>query len=255
MDESSEWVKVGLAGEDGEVDVVAEAAEALAEHGVETQRHGYDLHVEAFDLVLSPRGIGIEEITDGGVRTVTIVRVSHPLLIPSGLFEYQHSVGEDARSALRSGFAQWAQIDLPVLCDLTRDKPEHCSMMEMTFPEEEGGQVRRLLFGPTAQMAQLPPPGDADQDEHPFCPCCLTTNCLEAFLPLIKSSETLGVRLYALRDANGEAGADCRVNGEDFPEGIAALRAYAETWPARGIEFRKQYVMFLTRLGTWCSRA
>ncbi len=33
------------------------------------------------------------------------------------------------------------------------------------------------------------------------------------------------------------------MNGEDFEPGKAALRKYAATWPDRGVEFRKQYVV------------
>jgi hypothetical protein len=37
--------------------------------------------------------------------------------------------------------------------------------------------------------------------------------------------------------------ADCRVNGEDWLAGADALRAYVATWPDRGLETRKQYVL------------
>ena len=48
------------------------------------------------------------------------------------------------------------------------------------------------------------------------------------------------------RDQDGTAGADCRINGEDYEPGMAALRAYVATWPGRGFEFRKQYVFIHT---------
>jgi len=46
-----------------------------------------------------------------------------------------------------------------------------------------------------------------------------------------------------MRDQDGAAAADCRVNGEDWKEGERALRAYVEKWPQRGFEARKQYVI------------
>ena len=45
----------------------------------------------------------------------------------------------------------------------------------------------------------------------------------------------------------GRIEADCRVNGVDRPEGAAALVRYAQTWPDRGFEYRKQYVCIQTR--------
>jgi|EndMetStandDraft_7_1072992.scaffolds.fasta_scaffold117988_1 hypothetical protein len=247
MENLEEWVKLAVAGEEAEIDVVAEAAAMFAEHGVPTQRHGHDLYVEKLGLVLSPRGLSVADAGNGGVRTVTVVHATHPTVFPDSLFEFQHAVGDDAREALRSGFSQWARIDLTVLCDAVRDTPETCSMMEMTFPStEEGAELeRRLILGPIAQMAQHP--AGEDEDEHPFCPCCLTTNCFQAFEPLFKATDTLGVRLFAMRDADGQTSADCRVNGHEFEPGAAALRAYAESWPGRGFEFRKQYVLYQTR--------
>jgi len=49
--------------------------------------------------------------------------------------------------------------------------------------------------------------------------------------------------LFAMRNSQGHAEADCRVNGEEFEPGKLALRKYVETWPEAGIEFRKQYVV------------
>jgi uncharacterized protein DUF6348 len=216
--------------------------------GIASERRGHDLHLAAFDLLLSPRGLDLQQTESGGIRTSTIVHVSHPVLIPDGLYEFQHAVGEDVVTSLRSGFSQWGQLDLPVLCDVTREAPEDCSTLEMTFPDEGGGQhKRRVLLGPTGHMVRPPERNEEEEDdEHPFCPCCLTTNCLEAFAPLLKAKETLGLRLFAARSTEGEISADCRVNGEEFAPGIAALIAYAESWPERGFEFRKQYVVFQT---------
>jgi hypothetical protein len=52
-----------------------------------------------------------------------------------------------------------------------------------------------------------------------------------------------GVRLFAMRGADGAAEADCRLNGEDWEAGKAALIKYVESWPDLGVEFRKQYVI------------
>jgi hypothetical protein len=114
--------------------------------------------------------------------------------------------------------------------------------MEMTFPPKDGKpeRVRRAVLGPVTHMSQTPP--DA-AEEHPFCPCCLLTNCFDAFEDLITADAFYGLRLFALRDGDGKPGADCRINGEDWEKGAEALRAYARTWSALGYEFRKQYVV------------
>ena len=51
------------------------------------------------------------------------------------------------------------------------------------------------------------------------------------------------IRLFAAREADGTVQADCRINGEDFEVGRKALRQYVLTWPPRGFEYRKQYVI------------
>lgn len=251
MDINETWVEVTISvGDDkSTIDIVNEAAAALADLGIGGERRGHDIYLQGAGLLLSPRGLDIQQTESGNIRTSTIVQVSHPVLIPDGLYEFQHAVGEDVVSSLRSGFSQWAQLDLPVLCDVAREAPEDCSTLEMTFPDEgEGEHKRRVLLGPTGHMVRPSQESEegAEDEEHPFCPCCLTTNCLEAFAPLLKMKETLGLRLFAARSAEGETSADCRVNGEEFAPGIAALRAYAENWPERGFEFRKQYVVFQT---------
>jgi hypothetical protein len=97
-----------------------------------------------------------------------------------------------------------------------------------------------VLFGPVAHQAAREA---TEEEEHPFCPCCLFTNTWDAYKPQIESDGVYGLRLYAARDTQGEVQADCRVNGQDWPAGAEALRAYVAQWPDRGFEFRKQYVV------------
>ncbi|WZB63440.1 hypothetical protein WJ970_11385 [Achromobacter xylosoxidans] len=74
-----------------------------------------------------------------------------------------------------------------------------------------------MVLGPVAHYAESPAP--AQDEEHPFCPCCLFTNSLDAFHGILRDGGYAAIRLYAARDANGEISADCRVNGEDYPTG------------------------------------
>jgi hypothetical protein len=70
-----------------------------------------------------------------------------------------------------------------------------------------------------------------------------------AFQALLETDDFYGIRFYAMRDADGNPQADCRVNGEDWEPGAAALREYVAKWPERGFEFRKQYVVLQTVAG------
>jgi hypothetical protein len=143
------------------------------------------------------------------------------------------------------------QVDLPVLLEALRDKPEKCMAMMMEFPAsaDKGARSRRAVLGPAAHFRQRQPEKSEWRDEsgekkqHDFCPCCLLTNSIDAFKPMLESDGFYAIRFYAARDGDGQPQADCRVNGEDFEAGKQALLKYVEKWPAAGVEFRKQYVV------------
>jgi hypothetical protein len=131
-------------------------------------------------------------------------------------------------------------------------------MPEMAFPAKDGApaRVRRAILGPVMHYMASPSahiegssaPANAlaqedAGDAHAFCPCCLLTKSFEAFRELIVGDGFHGLRLYAMRGAEGTAQADCRVNGDDWEKGAQALREYVKTWPDAGFEFRKQYVV------------
>jgi len=229
------------------------------------QARGFAVHVEKTWLVhedsgfiLLPQLVQLQPLENGGVQTVTTIQTNHPGMAPDGLFEYQHSTGDCIADSIRKGFDQWAQADFPPLMDALRPKPDVCPMFEMTFPAKDGvsARVRRAILGPIMHYMASPAPdpegnsrtagalGQEDaSDAHPFCPCCLLTKSFEAFRELVMSDGFYGLRLYAMRDAEGIAQADCRVNGDDWEKGAQALRDYVKTWPEAGLEFRKQYVV------------
>jgi hypothetical protein len=102
-----------------------------------------------------------------------------------------------------------------------------------------------VVHGPTARWVA---DADAQPDDpgHPFCPCCMLQETFEALQPVLLDDAPHGVRLFAMRHADGSVDADCRVDGDDFPAGVEALRDYAASWPGRGAEFRKQYLVMRT---------
>lgn len=195
---------------------------------------GIELRVEHLQTV---------ELLHDNVRTSTRIVASHATSFPHGLPEFQHSVSKTVDNALFDGFVNWSRMDLITLEDCLRDKPDNCTFMEMDVPAAGGEQhiPRRVVFGPTGHFvsakAETP-------EEHPFCPCCLFTQNFEAFRSLMQEGDTLGIRLFASRDDKGDVSADCRINGEDFTDGMEHLKAYARSWPKTpGVEFRKQYVV------------
>jgi hypothetical protein len=229
------------------VNLVSLAAEVFKKLGYSVANEKTWLRHTDSGFQILPQLVGIQPLDQGGVRSLTTMQTNHPSLIPDGIFEFQHSAGDNIAESISKGFDQWVQTDFVSLLDALRPTVERCTALEMAFPakDDKPARVRRAVLGPVAHFMQEPP-GKAEEsapEEHPFCPCCLLTKTFEAFRDLIEADRFYGLRLFASRDTDGTPAADCRVNGEDWEEGAQALREYAKTWPAASYEFRKQYVV------------
>jgi hypothetical protein len=194
-------------------------------------------------FLIQPGLVSFKPLQERGVQTVTTVEVSNPAGIPSAVFEFQHSTGDTVQESIGKGFEQWMQADLPVFMDALREKPRQCTYLEI----EPGARSsflsgkRRVVLGPVSHLVARP--AENKEEEHPFCPCCLFTNSGDIWKDKISDSAFYGIRLFAMRDSDGSTSADCRVNGLDWDIGTAALTQYARSWPDRGVEFRKQYIV------------
>lgn len=234
-------------------DLAALAVAALRHRGHKAARKGNWLEDSETGWMLMPQIVDFQPMEGGGARTVTTIETNHSRFAPQGLFEFQHSAGDDLESAIFQGFDQWVQTDFVALQEATRQQPASCMALEMSFPAQDGRpeRMRRVILGPVMHYAEhgVPEPeacgtgAEEDAEEHPFCPCCLFTRSMEAFREFLEGDNFVALRLYAARDENQQAQADCRVNGEDFERGAEALRHYVDTWPPLGFEFRKQYVL------------
>lgn len=224
-----------------EADLIRLFAEGMEARGYAVARHesrlehpesGIEIHPHALEPIPYPPS----------VRTIVVVAVHHPRFPSAGIVEFQHAVHDTEIEAIRRGIDQWLQMDFIVLLDSLRDRPERCQMLQWDWPDDPSRKSRRALLGPIGHMIQYPErvPKDAD---HPYCPCCLLTNSLRAFLTHLQTDALYGIRLLASRDDDGFTEADCRINGAEWEAGKEALRAYAKTWPPAGIEMRKQYVV------------
>ncbi len=240
-----------------EVDIVRSAEQALNKHGHAVDSHGTWLQLRDSDLVIQPLLAQAVPLDTGGIRTVTTIEVSHSEQILKGIFEYQHSTGDNLEDSITKGFEQWVQLDLVPLLDALMSEPKSCMTWHLSFPAKDGkpARVRRAVLGPVAHLMANPPAqraephtaggtdNDDTSDDHPFCPCCLLTNSFMAFKELFEGDDFVGIRLFALRNAQLEPEADCRVNGQDWEAGAKAIADYVRTWPDAGFEFRKQYVV------------
>jgi len=194
-------------------------------------------------IYIHPEILSFQPLDPDGVRTLTSIAICIEKYAPQGLFEFQHSAGDDTCDSLAKGFEGWVDLDLPVLLDAVMDDLVSCTAMDMQLPELDR-KTRRALLGPVSHYASR---GIEGEENHPFCSCCLLTNTFEAFQDHLKKDEFFGIRLLALRDENGEVSADCRINGIDWELGKQQLINYGQTWPARGFEMRKQYVVMYTK--------
>ncbi|MCE9577537.1 MAG: DUF6348 family protein [Deltaproteobacteria bacterium] len=189
-------------------------------------------------LVLAPQVVMVQPLDQRqGARIASTIEVTHPAHFTPGLFEWQHAVSDSTAKAIEEGFAQWAQCDLPALRNALRSDALDLTHLQYTSTD---GAPRRIVLGP---VYGLVPDDAADSDHEPGCPCCMFTHSFAVFRALLDRTETYGIRLFAMRGPDGEIGADCRVNGADFPRGAEALRAYARSWPGVGLQTRKQYVI------------
>lgn len=223
-----------------DADLLSSLAEALSAAGHPIVRRKSWIEVKR-DFTIVPQVIAVHPLEDGGVRTSSTLQVAHTTLVPGGVFEYQYSTGDDIKSAFRKGFEAWVASDLPVFLDALLEKPDQCMTMQKSSgaPSSPDGD-RRVIFGPPEHVVSYSNlPG---KESHDFCPCCLFTNTHEAFKEILAGTSFHGIRLFAVRNADGSLEADCRVDGREWQAGKEALLQYAGTWPDRGFEYRKQYV-------------
>lgn len=194
-----------------------------------------------------------QESHEGLLQVAATIQIHHKELFPNGIFEYQYGEFCDGLAkAIKSAFKSWVILDWETLVDAAN--PENAKNMnqivEMTF-DNKPPVKRHLFFGnviayPNISEEEAKKKGiDAEQYVDEFCPCCLFTKSIESFSKQMNNTgKNYAIRLFALKDVNGDLRADCRINGEEYPEAEGNLKKYAETWKKCDIiKFRKQYVI------------
>ena len=234
-----------------EIDLVPMVAKAMSDAGFAIEREEWFLRHPDSGFAIVPRIVSLQFTDPGTYSTVTTIQVNHPRLWPGGVFEYQHASAGDLSQALAQGIEWWLRGDLPALLDALRDELQDCTSLRIELPatEQRPAQTRRVVLGPVGHVFYRPPDciePAPEPEAHPFCPCCMLTNSWAAFRDFVEGVDTFAVRLFAMRDADGNAQADCRVNGEDYPNGAETLTTYVDKWPPGGFEVRRQYAVIHT---------
>jgi hypothetical protein len=78
--------------------------------------------------------------------------------------------------------------------------PRECAFLNFILPAGvvEGERIRRVVvLGPAARSGTRLALQD---EEHPFCPCCLLTQNLRAYKSITESTHPYGIRFYVMRD-------------------------------------------------------
>ncbi|BBM45643.1 DUF6348 family protein [Leptotrichia trevisanii] len=180
------------------------------------------------------------------------IQIHHKEIFPNGIFEYVYpqQKAENAIDGLFELFETWVDLDWLTLCDCLKfEKSEYMSMR--IDLDKEKIKSKHVFYGPVLSypnfdVEEAKSKGiDIDPYIDEFCPCCLFTNSMEAFDEQIKdTSQNYAIRLFAMKNPDGEIDADCRINGEEYPQAEKYLKNYTKTWKKCDImKFRKQYVI------------
>lgn len=216
------------------------------------------------DMVLLPSGLRLQaallethdlealRVAEGRVATATRIVAYNDTCFPAGLPELQHATGTDAAQAIAAGFATWAKTALVTLEDVVRfglgAGVRDSTLLAISYPGPHAGDATayQAILGPIVQVGadgRQASGAGLDMDEDELCPACMTTRIQDALCERLSPAGCSGIGLVAVRDAEGALAAECRINGERFEPGVARLLAYAQSWPARGFEYRQQYVV------------
>lgn len=207
------------------------------------------IYVKDNGYYLFPLLIALSHDEDNGFKISATIQIHHKEIFPEGIFEYVYPQKQatDLTDGLFDLFKTWVDLDWETLADCLNLKNSKYMSVEIELKDV----VKHIFYGsvlsyPNVDAEKLKAKGiDPDPYIDEFCPCCLFTNSMEAFDDQIKDTEkNYAVRLFAMKNANGEIKADCRINGEEYPQAEEYLKKYASTWKDCDIiKFRKQYVI------------
>lgn len=232
-------------------DLASSFSLALDAAGIRHQREPQHLSL-ANGLLIKLQAHESQQINPQKWRISVRIQVRHPSTFVNILGDYQHALGANEAAALVEAWQQWLTQDYPVLDDLTKTQPESCTLIDLSTQADSAvtqtsNLKRQVLLGPVAHLKSKE---TEIVEEHPFCPCCLFTASLQSLHELLQESTCYGIRFFVARDASGKISLDCRVNGEPFAAAQPLLEEYAASWPDRGLEFRKQFIVIRSWDGT-----
>ncbi len=186
------------------------------------------------------------------LKIYATIQIHHKEIFPDGIFEYIYPQKEtnNAIQGLFELFQTWVDLDWETLQDVFNFEKSKYMSMRMDLNKEKT-RARHIFYGPVLSYPNFDMEDakfkgiDIDPYIDEFCPCCLFTNSMEAFDNQIKdTTKNYAIRLFAMKNPNGEVKVDCRINGEEYPQAEEYLKNYAKKWKDCDImKFRKQYVI------------
>ena len=204
--------------------------------------HGYEPS-EQEDCVLLNENIAIIVLLVENVKTdetnfkTTIsIEVKHREKELNNIFEVHQEQGDDPEASAIEGIEKWVRNDLGVILDALNHTNQFTAHLRL---DSDTREPRAIVTGPILHKAEKPP----IKDEEPFTERSFTMNLLKPLKPLLDEHTFYALRFFVAKNREGEVEANCRLNGADFEEGRKALLEYAKTWPSRGFELRRQFVV------------
>jgi hypothetical protein len=241
------------------IDLIDLLSDVLLTYGQKATREGNWLRLDNGFWFL-PQWVS-SKVIDGSIFTTTTVEINHQTFIPNGFLDYQHvDVTNSIAASFLTGLNQWVQICAVPLFDSLLTKPKNSNYVVIEFPNDADGamtgsdysseknRLRRIIFGPVVH-SELSSDADFQKDVNPsnehgeFCPCCLLKRLDDVFMPILNSDDYTIIQLSAFRDLDGIIKTTCYVNGKDFKAGRDALMEDTKTWPHRGGESRKNFII------------
>jgi Family of unknown function (DUF6348) len=218
-------------------------ADRVEQAGHPVERRADDVHIRGTDLFIAPTSIwdNPEKPEPGKIRTFGLkIGMASKSLFGGLAHEYSYGLGLDDDAAAADALQRWVDFDLPVLMESSTGDLKTCARCNYTLPETSGVARRKwhIFLGPMFYLA-------GSRGAQPCCSACLFTASAPVLLSRLNERVSHAVKIVASKDLDGTTSADCRVNGENWPEAIEAIAEAAKSWPDDcGLILRRQYLFF-----------
>jgi len=222
------------------IDLVGILADYLKTRGRQIEVGGDWLKDTESGYFLLPQIMMIQPQPDAYL-TGTTIQINHDVVAQAGIFEFQYAIGANISESIQEGYRQWYESDYLPLLDVVSTSPA-CVTIERQDTDRRVILGQLLLLGLADDEAPRAE-NFAPCSQSEFCNCCLYTKLMDSFDDIFHMKGLSCLRVLVGRGAEGEPIADCRLNGEEYPQGKAVLLSYAAQIPGTAPGTLKQYVV------------